>query len=118
KKPPYKVEDVYTGSDTETDSETCHASKKSQKEEEPNSPSDDEIEDSEVFIGPNGTKMSRAERNSPINCLEYLNKIRISRFRIDSWIYMPFFSDTIIGCYVRINIGMSEGRPIYRIAEI
>ena len=34
---------------------------------------------------------------------------------IFSWVHMPFFKDTILGCYVRIGIGQNEGTPVYRV---
>ncbi|CAH8494353.1 unnamed protein product [Schistosoma mattheei] len=34
------------------------------------------------------------------------------------WVHMPFFDNLIKGCFVRINIGLHQGVPIYRCAEI
>ena len=30
---------------------------------------------------------------------------------------MPFFADTVNGCYVRIGIGAHEGRMVYRVSQ-
>lgn len=30
---------------------------------------------------------------------------------------MPFFADTVSGCYVRIGIGAHEGRMVYRVSQ-
>ena len=38
---------------------------------------------------------------------------KVSRLRLSQWLHMPWFQNTIAGCYVRVNVG-----GIYRIAEI
>ena len=30
---------------------------------------------------------------------------------------MPFFAETVSGCYVRIGIGAHEGRMVYRVSQ-
>lgn len=30
---------------------------------------------------------------------------------------MPYFSDAIMGCFVRIGIGAHEGRMVYRVSS-
>ncbi|KAK4337057.1 hypothetical protein RND71_044187 [Anisodus tanguticus] len=48
-----------------------------------------------------------------------LNSIRLSRFKMSQWCHTPFFKDTIIGCFVRLSIGVNKDKtPVYRIAEI
>ncbi|VDO61268.1 unnamed protein product [Schistosoma curassoni] len=37
---------------------------------------------------------------------------------MEKWVHMPFFDNLIKGCFVRINIGLHQGVPIYRCAEI
>ena len=29
---------------------------------------------------------------------------------------MPFFKETVVGCYVRIGIGNHDGRAVYRVS--
>ena len=31
---------------------------------------------------------------------------------------MPFFKDTVLGCYVRIGIGAHDGKMVYRVSTI
>jgi len=53
-----------------------------------------------------------------ISTKEELSKIRLSRHKLERWVHMPFFVNTIVGCFVRIGIGTNYGRPVYRVAEI
>ena len=36
------------------------------------------------------------------------------------WLHMPWFKRTVVGCFVRVNIGAGEqmGKITYRIAEV
>ena len=48
-----------------------------------------------------------------------LEKIRLSRFKLDKFVHLPIFKKTVVGCFVRINIGNHpEKGAMYRIAEI
>ncbi|XP_076799896.1 RNA polymerase-associated protein RTF1 homolog [Clavelina lepadiformis] len=47
-----------------------------------------------------------------------VSTIRLSRFRLEKWFYLPMFREVVLGCYVRIGIGSHEGKPVYRMAEI
>ncbi|XP_025423605.1 RNA polymerase-associated protein Rtf1 [Sipha flava] len=47
-----------------------------------------------------------------------LNKIRLSRFKMEKFVHLPTFKKTVIGCFVRIGIGNYNGIPVYRVAEI
>merc|ERR1719336_3140668 len=48
-----------------------------------------------------------------------LEKIRISRFKLDKFVHLPIFKKTVVGCFVRISIGNNpEKGPMYRAAEI
>ena len=31
------------------------------------------------------------------------------------WVHMPFFAETVQGCFVRVGIGAHEGRMVYRV---
>lgn len=55
-----------------------------------------------------------------ISTLEELNKLRISRHKLEKFINLPIFEKTVIGCFVRINIGnnSSTQKLVYRVAEI
>jgi len=47
-----------------------------------------------------------------------LERIRLTRQKLEKWINEPFFEDVVVGCFVRVGIGMQEGRATYRAAEI
>ncbi|XP_050443205.1 RNA polymerase-associated protein Rtf1 [Adelges cooleyi] len=49
---------------------------------------------------------------------EELNKIRLSRFKMEKFVHLPTFKKTVTGCFVRIGIGNYNGVPVYRVAEI
>lgn len=55
-----------------------------------------------------------------IQTLDELNKLRISRFKLEKFINLPIFEKTVIGCFVRINIGNNNvsQKLVYRVAEI
>ncbi|CAG8506958.1 900_t:CDS:10 [Ambispora leptoticha] len=50
---------------------------------------------------------------------EDLKSIQITRRQIEKWMFVPIFEKTVIGCFVRLHIGMKEnGTQIYRVCEI
>ncbi|XP_059047912.1 RNA polymerase-associated protein Rtf1 [Achroia grisella] len=49
---------------------------------------------------------------------EQINKLRLSRFKLERLVHLPFFARVVTGCYVRIGIGNNNGNPVYRVAEI
>ncbi|CAK1595160.1 unnamed protein product [Parnassius mnemosyne] len=49
---------------------------------------------------------------------EQMNKLRLSRFKLERLVHLPFFSRVVQGCFVRIGIGNNNGNPVYRVAEI
>jgi len=55
-----------------------------------------------------------------VTCKEDLEKIRLSRFKIDKFVHLPIFKKTVVGCFVRIGIGTNPEKniPMYRVAEI
>ncbi|XP_063883020.1 RNA polymerase-associated protein RTF1 homolog isoform X4 [Scylla paramamosain] len=61
---------------------------------------------------------SRESRPKFVTCREDLEKIRLSRHKMERFVHLPIFSKAIIGCFVRIGIGSNQGRPVYRVAEI
>jgi RNA polymerase-associated protein RTF1 len=54
-------------------------------------------------------------RSQPIEVKEDLSKIRLSRFKLERWCHMPFFKQTVTGCFVKIGIGSHDGKPVYRV---
>ena len=54
-----------------------------------------------------------------IDTMSDLEKIRLSRFKMDKFVHLPCFKKTVIGCFVRIGIGTHpEKGSMYRVAEI
>lgn len=53
-----------------------------------------------------------------INSREELNKIRLSRFKMERFINLPIFERIVLNCFVRISIGNNGQKPVYRVAEI
>jgi len=53
-----------------------------------------------------------------ITTKEELARIRLSRFKLEKWVHAPFFVDTVMNCFVRVNIGTNMGQPVYRVAEV
>ncbi|BBM98870.1 RNA polymerase-associated protein RTF1 [Marchantia polymorpha subsp. ruderalis] len=48
-----------------------------------------------------------------------IKSITIRRSKLHKWFMEPFFEDVIVGCYVRIGIGVSSsGQSIYRVCSV
>jgi RNA polymerase-associated protein RTF1 len=92
-------------------------SSNSEPESSSSSGSESEGGDSEDESG--GRSAGGSHDSAPhISNLEELTKIKLSRFRLEKWVHMPFFRDVAVGCYVRVGIGAHEGRMVYRVCEI
>ncbi|KAM6917950.1 RNA polymerase-associated protein RTF1 homolog isoform 2-T2 [Lycodopsis pacificus] len=57
-------------------------------------------------------------KSQPVSLPDELNRVRLSRHKLERWCHMPFFTKTVTGCFVRIGIGNSSSKPVYRVAEI
>lgn len=53
-----------------------------------------------------------------ISTREDLNKLRLSRFKMERFVNLPIFEATVTNCFVRISIGNNGQKPVYRVAEI
>ncbi|XP_067626942.1 RNA polymerase-associated protein Rtf1 [Eurosta solidaginis] len=53
-----------------------------------------------------------------ISTREELNKLRLSRFKMERFINLPMFERTVMNSFVRISIGNNGQKPVYRVAEI
>ncbi|KAG8272089.1 RNA polymerase-associated protein rtf1 [Homalodisca vitripennis] len=53
-----------------------------------------------------------------ISSKEELNRIRLSRHKMERFVHLPIFNRVVEGCFVRIGIGNHNGKPVYRVAEI
>lgn len=55
-------------------------------------------------------------KSQPVSLPEELNRVRLSRNKLERWCHMPFFAKTVTGCFVRIGIGNSSSKPVYRVS--
>lgn len=59
------------------------------------------------------------KKPSYITTKEELNKVRISRHKMERFISLPFFDRLVTNCFVRVTIGNNSiNQPVYRCAEI
>lgn len=82
------------------------------------SSSDSETEGSDAKEKKSSSGSSSSKKAVYISTREELNKLRISRHKIERFIALPMFDTVVLNCFVRINIGNNNGRPVYRVAEI
>ncbi|XP_026864044.1 RNA polymerase-associated protein RTF1 homolog isoform X1 [Electrophorus electricus] len=107
KRQPLKTSEVYSDDEEEEEEDDDKSSVKSDRSSR--SSSYDEEEDRKDVTPP---------RSQPVSLPEELNRIRLSRHKLERWCHMPFFAKTVTGCFVRIGIGNSSSKPVYRVAEI
>ncbi|KAH8290664.1 hypothetical protein KR054_004822 [Drosophila jambulina] len=53
-----------------------------------------------------------------ITTREDLNKLRLSRYKMERFVNLPIFESTVLNCFVRISIGNNGQKPVYLVAEI
>ncbi len=48
-----------------------------------------------------------------------LEKMRLTRSKLERWCHLPHFDEVVLGAFVRITIGVNEaGESVYRVCEI
>ncbi|XP_036171465.1 RNA polymerase-associated protein RTF1 homolog [Myotis myotis] len=104
KKQPLKTSEAH--SDDEQEEEDDKSSEKTGRSSR--TPSSDEEEEKEEI----------PPKSQPVSLPEELNRVRLSRHKLERWCHMPFFARTVTGCFVRIGIGNHNSKPVYRVAEI
>lgn len=104
-----KASDIYSD-DSGSDSESKRSGKRSSSSSR--SSSDSEAD------GPAKATPSAAKRPVLITTKEELNKIRLSRHKMERFVCLPFFERVVTNCFVRISIGNSVNKPVYRVAEV
>lgn len=102
-----KVSDIYSDDSGSSDSEEEKPStseKPSASSSKSSSESDDEekIDKKPIFL----------------TTREELNKLRLSRHKMERFVNLPIFEKTVLNCFVRISIGNNNAKPVYRAAEI
>ncbi|XP_036818541.1 RNA polymerase-associated protein RTF1 homolog [Oncorhynchus mykiss] len=108
KRLPLKTSEVY--SDDEEEEEEEEDDDKSSVKSDRSSHSSSYSEDEE--------KEETPPKSQPVSLPDELNRVRLSRHKLERWCHMPFFQKTVSGCFVRIGIGNSSTKPVYRVAEI
>ncbi|XP_035249949.1 RNA polymerase-associated protein RTF1 homolog isoform X2 [Anguilla anguilla] len=106
KRQPLKTSEVYSDDEEEEEEDDDKSSIKS--DHSSRSSSYDEEEEKE----------ETPPKSQPVSLPDELNRIRLSRHKLERWCHMPFFAKTVTGCFVRIGIGNSSSKPVYRVAEI
>ncbi|KAK0092099.1 hypothetical protein PV326_002205 [Microctonus aethiopoides] len=114
-----KASDIYSDDSGSSDSG---------EEEEPpkttvnrrSSASSGESRDSDSDADKKSVSSTKVKPKKPIyvNTKEDLNKVRLSRYKMERFVHLPFFDRVVQGCFVRIGIGNNNGKPVYRVAEI
>ncbi|XP_042356038.1 RNA polymerase-associated protein RTF1 homolog [Plectropomus leopardus] len=105
KRQPLKTSEVYSDDEEEEEEDDDKSSVKSDRSSRSSSYDDDEKEET-------------PPKSQPVSLPDELNRIRLSRHKLERWCHMPFFAKTVTGCFVRIGIGNSSSKPVYRVAEI
>ncbi|KXJ77757.1 hypothetical protein RP20_CCG006686 [Aedes albopictus] len=122
-----KASDIYSddsGSDSEDEKKSDRRSRSGSSSgsgSDSRSSSDEETWDKEKDSKekkPSSSSSSSSKKPAAISNKEELNKLRISRHKIERFIALPMFDQIVLNCFVRINIGNNNGRPVYRVAEI
>lgn len=113
-----KASDVYSSDDSGTESDKSEKSEKSTKRRSSSSSSSSSSDGDSDSGRSKDSHRSRDSRPKFVTCREDLEKIRLSRHKMERFVHLPIFSKAIIGCFVRIGIGSNQGRPVYRVAEI
>ncbi|ODV79078.1 plus-3-domain-containing protein [Suhomyces tanzawaensis NRRL Y-17324] len=79
---------------------------------------EDDYEDGVVTWG--GASKSKSKRSNVRSNLDDINKIRVGRSLLSKYCFYAFFSDLVIDCFARINLGMDKRtrKPMYRMVKI
>lgn len=126
-----KASDIYSD-DSGSDSEDKQSSKRSSSSSRSSSDSEEEtvneIVTGKKFVQKGIFKILHAflymfllaKKTVFITTKEELNKLRISRYKMERFINLPFFDRLVTNCFVRVTIGNnnSNNQPVYRCAEI
>lgn len=104
-----KASEVYSD-DSGSSSDNDRARKKKQKSKK--MASSDSSSDSET------ESRIRTVKLPSISTREQLNQIRLSRHKLEQIFQIPFFKRVVVGCYVRLVVGTSNDKPIYKICEV
>lgn len=91
-------------------------SSSSQSDSESDSQSEDGRSKRARRMDDSDDEMSKPKSNIPT--YEDIRGITIRRSKLAKWLMEPFFEDLIVGCFVRVGIGMKSGQNIYRLCIV
>ncbi|XP_042519975.1 protein RTF1 homolog [Macadamia integrifolia] len=96
---------------------TASPSSSSQSESQSASPSRDDGSTGDGDLADSDDDRADDGRERPV--FEDVKNITIKRSRLAKWLMEPFFEELIVGCFVRVGIGMSKsGKSIYRLCMV
>lgn len=123
-----KASDIYSddsGSDSDDEKKSSDdrrsksgSSSGSGSDSRSSSESETEGESKEKKTTSSVSSSSSSKKPVAISNRDELNKLRLSRHKVERFIALPMFDQIVLNCFVRINIGNNNGRPVYRVAEI
>lgn len=112
-----KASDIYSDDSGSSDSGEDDAPARAASHRRSSS-SDSRDSDSENDKKSVTSTKSRPKKPIYVSTKEDLNKVRLSRHKMERFVHLPFFDRVVQGCFVRIGIGNNNGKPVYRVAEI
>uniref|UniRef100_A0A671XDF9 RNA polymerase-associated protein RTF1 homolog n=1 Tax=Sparus aurata TaxID=8175 RepID=A0A671XDF9_SPAAU len=96
KRQPLKTSEVYSDDEEEEEEDDDKSSVKSDR------------------IGICSKKEETPPKSQPVSLPDELNRVRLSRHKLERWCHMPFFAKTVTGCFVRIGIGNNSKLRLFR----
>lgn len=111
-----KASDIYSDDSGSSDSGEEEPSKLESHQRSSSS----ESRDSDSDTDKKSVTSNKAKPKKPlyVSTKDELNKIRLSRHKMERFVHLPFFDRVVQGCFVRIGIGNNNGKAVYRVAEI
>lgn len=100
-----KASDIYSddsGSSSDEEKASDKRSTTSSKSSSSSSEEEEKVEKKIVHISTNAE----------------LNKLRLSRHKMERFINLPHFDKVVQNCFVRVSVGNSQGQPVYRAGEV
>ncbi|XP_043279611.1 RNA polymerase-associated protein Rtf1 [Venturia canescens] len=116
-----KASDIYSddsGSSDSGDEESAAKATSHRRSSSSSSRDSDSEADDNKSVTSSTTKPSKPKKLVFVNNKDELNKVRLSRHKMERFVHLPFFDRVVQGCFVRIGIGNNNGKPVYRVAEI
>lgn len=113
-----KASDIYSD-DSGSDEEAKRSDKRSSSSSRSSSDSDNDETGGKKSSSASASATT-SKRSAPvfITTKEELQKVRLSRHKIERFVALPHFDRVVQNCFVRISIGNRNGQAIYRVAEI